>query len=129
MVILFDGVCNLCNRSVQFVIQRDAHHRFSFASLQSDFGQRQLRQMGLPPGARHSVLLIKDTRLFEKSDAALEIARYLSGGWPLLYAGKLVPRFLRDGLYDWVARHRYRWFGKREECMLPRPEWRARFLD
>ncbi len=128
MIILFDGVCNLCNGAVQFVILRDPKNRFSFASLQSDFGRHQLRQWGLPERALNSVMLLKDQRLFQKSDAALEIARHLSGGWPLFYACKIVPRFLRDGLYDWVARHRYRWFGRRDECLLPKPEWQARFL-
>lgn len=118
----------MCNHSVQFVIQRDSKNRFSFASLQSDFGRLQLRQWGLAESEMNSVMLINGQRLFQKSDAALEIARHLSGGWPLLYVFKILPRFLRDGIYHWVARNRYRWFGKRDACMVPRPEWRARFL-
>ena len=128
-VVLFDGVCNLCNGSVQFILKRDPHGRFRFASLQSDAGRRLLRAHGLPADALESVVLVEDGRAWTHSDAALRIARGLSGGWRAAGALRVVPRPLRDAVYGLVARNRYRWFGRRESCMVPTPEWRARFLD
>jgi len=127
-VILFDGVCNLCNSSVLFIIQRDPQSQFRFASLQSEFGKSYLEKFGLPVTELNSVLLIKDGKLFQKSNAALEIAKLLSGAWPVFYVFKLVPAFLRDGCYSWIARNRYRWFGKKDACMIPTPELKSRFL-
>lgn len=127
-VILFDGVCNLCNGSVLFIIKRDPRARFYFAALQSDFGIGQLKSFGLPATALNSVLLMKDGMLYQKSNAALEIAKHLSGLWPALYIFKIIPPFLRDGLYMWIARNRYRWFGKKDACMIPTPELKSRFL-
>lgn len=128
-VILFDGVCNLCNGSVLFIIKRDKQSKLKFASLQSDYGAVQMKRFNLLPSAYNSVLLIKDGRLFQKSNAALEIARMLSGLWPLMYAFKIIPLFLRDFVYDWIARNRYQWFGKKEECMIPSPEMKVRFIN
>ncbi|HEX2091883.1 MAG TPA: thiol-disulfide oxidoreductase DCC family protein [Longimicrobiaceae bacterium] len=128
-VVLFDGVCNLCNHSVQFILQHDPHGHFRFASLQSPAGQRLLREHGFPPGELGSVILVEGGHAYTRSDAALRIARRLSGAWPALAGLRVVPRFVRDRVYDWVAAHRYRWFGKREACMLPTPALRARFLD
>jgi predicted DCC family thiol-disulfide oxidoreductase YuxK len=127
-IILFDGVCNLCNGFVQFVIRHDAAHRFRFASLQSE-AARQLLQ-DLPPTSRgiDSVVLIENGRYYQRSAAALRILRHLSGGWPLLYGFIFLPPFIRDWLYDRVALNRYRWFGKREACLLPTPDLQARFL-
>ena len=127
-VILFDGVCNLCNGSVLFIIKRDPKARFCFAALQSDVGSSQLKKFGLPASGLNSVLLVKKGKLYQKSNAALEIAKHLSGLWPALYILKIVPSFLRDGMYTWIARNRYRWFGKKEACMIPTPELRSRFL-
>lgn len=127
-VILFDGVCNLCNGSVLFIIKRDPRSQFYFAALQSDFGNRQLKNFGLPATELNSVLLIKGGTLYQKSNAALEIAKQLSGLWPALYIFKIVPPFLRDGIYTWIARNRYRWFGKKDACMIPTPELKSRFL-
>ena len=127
-VILFDGVCNLCNSSVLFIIKRDPKAKFKFASLQSEFGKSHLEKFGLPVTELNSVLLIKDGKLFQKSNAALEIAKQLGGGWPVFYVFKLVPAFLRDGFYNWIARNRYRWFGKKDACMIPTPELKSRFL-
>lgn len=127
-VILFDGVCNLCNNSVLFIIKRDPKAKFKFASLQSELGKSQLEKFGLPVTELNSVLLIKDGKLFQKSNAALEIAKHLGGGWPVFYVFKLVPVFLRDGFYNWIARNRYRWFGKKDACMIPTPELKSRFL-
>ena len=128
-IVLFDGVCNLCSGSVQFLLKRDPEARFRFASLQSEVGQTIQVEHGLDPGALSSVLLLENGRLYQESEAALRIARHLPGAWKLLTAFKIVPRPLRDGLYRFIARNRYRWFGKAETCWLPTPELRGRFLE
>lgn len=127
-VVLFDGVCNLCNASVQFILRRDPEGRFRFASLQSEAGRELMRARGMDPDLLSSVVLVEGGRAFTRSDAALRIARGLGGGWPLLGALRVVPRPVRDRVYEWVAANRYRWFGKRDSCMLPAPEHRGRFL-
>jgi predicted DCC family thiol-disulfide oxidoreductase YuxK len=124
-VVLFDGVCNLCNGAVQFIIKRDPAASFRFSALQSA-GARRL--LGARPTV-DSIVLLEGERIYAKSAAALRIARGLRFPWPLLYVFWLVPRPLRDWVYDGVARHRYAWFGKRDSCMLPTPELRQRFLD
>jgi len=128
--ILFDGVCNFCNASIHFVIDHDQAGKFVFASLQSERGQALLRahQYVSDPNDPQSVVLIKNERVYEKSDAALEIARELSGLWPLLSVFRIFPHFLRDGVYNWIARNRYRWFGRLDACRVPTPELRQRFL-
>ncbi len=128
-IILFDGVCNLCNGSVLFIIKRDPQSKFRFASLQSDLGVKLLRQFEFPQGELNSVLLIKDQKLFQKSNAALEIAKHLNGLWPMFYMFKIIPAFIRNSMYDWIAGNRYRWFGKKDVCMIPTPELRSRFLE
>lgn len=127
-VLLFDGVCNLCNASVQWVLRHDRHGIFQFAALQSETGQSLLRKWGRPVEDFDSVVLVDGDRLLLHSDVPLEIARRIGGGWQLLYVFKIVPRPLRDAVYHWVARNRYRWFGRKAECMLPRPEWKGRFI-
>ncbi|HSQ66364.1 MAG TPA: thiol-disulfide oxidoreductase DCC family protein [Polyangiaceae bacterium] len=130
-VVLFDGVCNLCSGAVRFIAERDPEGIFRFASLQSDVGRQLLRDHGVEPaeGEPDTIVLIDHGRAFERSTAALHIARRLGGPYRLLFViGSLVPRFLRDLVYDFVARHRYRWFGKKDACMVPTPELRARFL-
>lgn len=128
-VILFDGVCNLCNSSVQFIIRHDPTGKFKFASLQSSFGQEQLKNFNIPSEAFNSVILISDGVAYERSDAALEIAKNLSGFWKKFYLFRIVPRFLRNGIYDLVSKNRYRVFGKRDECMIPTPELKSRFIS
>ena len=133
-IILFDGVCNLCNGFVQFVIEHDPAGQFQFTALQSETGRNLLRQHGLAvPTAGtdlDSVRLLEDGKLYSHSTAVLRIARRLGGIWGLLAApGWLLPRTLRDAAYCFVARHRYRWFGRQEACWLPTPELRARFLN
>lgn len=128
-VVLFDGVCNLCTGSVLFVIKRDRTANFSFASLQSIYGQSQLMKFGLPIDQLNTIFLIKGEKFFKKSDAALEIARGLSGLWPVFYLFKIIPTFIRNGIYDLIAKNRYRWFGKQEACMIPTPELKSRFID
>lgn len=127
--LLFDGVCNLCSGSVQFILKRDTRGRFRFASLQSDAGRRLMTGHGLDPEALSSVVLIEDGRAYQESTAALRIARHLPGAWKLLRVFTVIPRPLRDAVYRLIARNRYRWFGKTETCWLPTPELRARFLE
>jgi predicted DCC family thiol-disulfide oxidoreductase YuxK len=128
-VVLFDGVCNLCSGSVQFLIRRDPQGRFRFASLQSAVGQRYFDELRIDRQAVDSVILIEEGRWFKESDAALRIARRLPGLWKALGVFRLVPRPLRDRAYRLIARNRYRWFGRKEACWLPTPELRERFLD
>ena len=127
-IILFDGVCNLCNGFVQFVIAHDAAGRFKFAALQSEAGQQLLKN--LPAAAQNldTVVLIENGRFYHRSTAALRILRHLSGAWPLLYLAIVLPVFLRDWIYNFVARNRYRWLGRRESCLMPTPALKARFL-
>jgi predicted DCC family thiol-disulfide oxidoreductase YuxK len=127
-VILFDGVCNLCNGAVQFIIKRDKKAVFRFAPLQSDFGQAQLQKSGLAFPTVETIVLVEDGTVYQRSDAALRISKHLSGAWPVLYSCRIVPRILRDAAYNWIARNRYRFFGRRDECMIPTPELKARFL-
>src|SRR5580704_442154 len=117
-VVLFDGVCNLCNGAVQFILLRDPGARFQFAALQSETARRLLGTAS----SLESVALVEGGRVFRKSAAALRIARKLRFPWPLFYVFVAVPRPLRDLIYDWVARHRYSWFGKRDQCWLPTPD-------
>ena len=129
ITVLFDGVCNLCNGTVQFVIKRDRAAIFRFASLQSDYAQHLLRQVNLPANQLYSVIVFEDGVAYQKSDAALRIARHLSGFWRWLYIFRFVPKFIRDGLYNFIATNRYRFFGKQDHCMIPTPQLRARFVD
>jgi len=117
-VILFDGVCNLCNASVRFVTDRDPRRHFAFASLQSDEAGRLLSARDYPGATRElgSVLLVEGNRVHERSVAALGVARQLGGAWPLVSALVIVPRPIRDAVYDWIARNRYRWFGRTAAC-------------
>jgi predicted DCC family thiol-disulfide oxidoreductase YuxK len=128
-VVLFDGECNLCNGYVQFILRRDKAKRFRFASLQSPVAQRLLKESGrkweeLPD----SIVLVEGGKVYVKSTAALRIAKGLGGLWPVLSVFLIVPTALRNMIYDWIARNRYKWFGKREECMLPTVETKERFL-
>lgn len=127
-VVLFDGVCNLCNGYVRFVVKRDRRGRVHFAPLQSAAAAELLRGSGVDPQALDSIVLVDGAGVHRRSDAVLRVARLLDGAWPLLAALRVLPRPLRDALYDVVARHRDRWFGRRDECMIPTPELRSRFL-
>lgn len=128
-VILFDGICNLCNRSVQFIIRKDKKKEFRFASLQGKTGQELLKKFDLPVNNLNSFVLVVDGKAYTRSTAALTIARRLGGGWRLFYAFIIIPHFIRDAFYNIIAKNRYRWFGKRDECMLPSPDLQERFLD
>jgi predicted DCC family thiol-disulfide oxidoreductase YuxK len=129
IVVLFDGVCNLCNGTVQFIIKRDKSSKFLFASLQSDFGQSQLLKFGLDPTQLHSIITVEDGKFYERSDAALKIASGLAQPWSMLGMFRILPRFLRDWVYDFIAKNRYRMFGKQESCMIPTPEMKAKFVE
>lgn len=152
-LLLFDGVCNLCNRSVQFVIRHDREKAFRFASLQSAAAAKALEAFGGvaagdvaaggPDDARRadratpagnvsemgSVALLYAGRLYTRSEAVLKVLYILGGAWRLTGVFRILPRPLRDRVYDWIARNRYRWFGKRDVCMIPEPGLRDRFLD
>ena len=128
-VLLFDGVCNLCNGTVQWILARDRRQVFRFASLQSPAARRLLDSVAAPADLPDSVVLIDGGRVLVRSDAAIAVARRLGFPWSMAAVGRAVPRVLRDAVYSWVARHRYRWFGRRATCWVPTPELSARFLD
>jgi predicted DCC family thiol-disulfide oxidoreductase YuxK len=127
-IMLFDGICNLCNASVQWVLLHDPAGIFHFAALQSDAGQQLLERQGLATQHFDTVVLVVGEKVLLRSDVPLEIVRRLGGGWKLLYIFKLVPRPLRDAVYTWIAKNRYKWWGHRESCMLPKPAWKERFI-
>ncbi|GJM14684.1 MAG: hypothetical protein DHS20C13_00110 [Thermodesulfobacteriota bacterium] len=128
-VVLFDGVCNLCNGSVEFIINRDRMGEFRFASLQSDTAKHLISELDIPNDTMDSIILVENNKQYFKSSAVLRICKKLGGLWSLLYMFILVPVSIRDYFYDIVARNRYRWFGKRENCMVPSKELESRFLN
>ena len=127
-IILFDGVCNLCNSSVQFVIQHDRSDKFLFAALQSQTGQALLEKYNLPQQGFDSFVLIQNEKVFLKSTAALHVAKQLNGPTKLLYGFIIVPAFIRNAVYNFIAKNRYKWFGKKDSCMMPTPTLQSRFL-
>lgn len=127
-IVLFDGVCNLCSASVQFIIAHDSQTRFYFAPLQSTLAQKLLKKYPMGTAPLSSVILISNGKIYTESDAALQIARRLDGILPLFYIGIILPKFLRDALYKLIARNRYRLFGRENECWLPTPNLKHRFL-
>jgi predicted DCC family thiol-disulfide oxidoreductase YuxK len=133
-ILFYDGVCGLCDRAVQFVLRHDHAGRIRFAPLQSELARDVLARQGRDAADLDSMYLGLDIgtpreRLLTRSDGVIQVLRELGGPWRWLAAARLVPHGLRDPAYDWVVRHRYRWFGRHEQCVLPRPEWRERFLD
>lgn len=129
-IILFDGVCNLCNAAVNFVLDRDPRQHFLFASLQSEKARELLREQSFDHQSLKTIIVITDDgKLLTRSDAALHVAGKLSGGWKFLKIFKIVPKFLRDGVYNIIATYRYALFGKKNQCRLPTAELRQRFLD
>ncbi len=128
-VILFDGVCNLCSGSVQFIIKHDPQQQFRFASLQSAFGQQVLEKHKLPVTAFGSFILLENGTVYTKSSGALRVAKKLSGAWPALIILMIVPPFIRNAVYDFVAKNRYKWFGKKEECWIPDPRLKDLFIE
>lgn len=127
-VIIFDGVCSLCNASVDFIIRRDIRNQFKFTANQNESGKTLLEEHGIDPERVETIYFYENGRMYTKSTAVLRIARYLPFPYPLAYIFILVPPFLRNWVYDLVARNRYRWFGKKETCRIPSPEERAKFL-
>lgn len=127
-IILFDGVCNFCNKSVNFIIERDRAGYFKFAPLQSEIGQKLLAEHGIDSGVTDSVVLIENGNAYVRTTAALRVARKLSGAWKLFYGFIVVPSAVRDIFYKLFAKYRYVMFGKQEACMMPTPEIRERFL-
>jgi predicted DCC family thiol-disulfide oxidoreductase YuxK len=127
-ILLFDGECNLCNGVVRFVAPRDRGGAIRFAALQSEAGVALQRRFGLDPDDLDTVVLVEGDRCHRKSDAALRVARRLSGAWPVLALLRVVPRPLRDWAYDRFAERRYRWFGRSDACLVPTRELRERFL-
>ncbi len=128
-VILFDGVCNFCNYWVQFAIRHNGKNDLRFAALQSSAGAALLQRYDLHPTNISTVIFIEEGKVYKQSAAALRICRHLNTGWKLFYGLIIIPAFLRDPVYNFIARNRYRWFGKKEQCMVPTAEQRARFLD
>lgn len=127
-IILFDGVCNLCNGAINFIIARDPNDRFRFAALESEIGQELLAKYKIDSSKIDSIVLIRDDKAYAKAGAALRIAKNMSGVWPLLYGLVIIPKFISNAVYDFIARNRYKWFGKKESCMIPTPELKAKFL-
>ncbi len=128
-IVFFDGVCNFCNGSVNFIIRRDPKKVFRFAPLQSAVARQHLQALENSHPDLDSIVLMEGDRVYVKSSAALRIARKLSGLWPVFYILVILPRSLRDWVYDWFARHRYQWFGKTDSCMIPSREIEALFLS
>jgi len=128
-IILFDGVCNFCNGSVNFLIRQDKKNVFRFAALQSQTAQKLLAQYKKQKKGFESFVLMQDGKAYEKSSAALKVLKKLPWYWKWAQVFWIVPKFIRDGVYDVIARNRYKWFGKKEECMIPTPDVRNRFLD
>ncbi|MFL0804273.1 MAG: thiol-disulfide oxidoreductase DCC family protein [Agarilytica sp.] len=127
-IIIFDGICNFCNSSVNFIISRDYKDTFKFAPMQSPTGQQMLATHNISSDNIDTFLLVKNGKAFIKSDAALAIAQELRRPWNYLVILKLIPRPIRDYFYSLIARNRYKWFGKREHCMMPTPELKNKFL-
>lgn len=128
-IILFDGVCNFCNASVNFIMDRDLALYFKFGALQSEEGEEILRAHGLQVGRLDSVILVEDGRVYTRSTAALRVARKLTGLWPMFYAFIILPKWLRDPVYNFIASIRYKIFGRSEVCRVPMPEERERFIE
>ncbi len=128
-IILFDGVCNLCNSSVNLIIKHDKKDVFRFASLQSDFGQNILSKFNLDSNITDSIVLIDGNHCYIKSSAALRISKNMSGFYPLLFGFIIIPTFIRNWVYDYVAKNRYKWYGKKESCMIPTLELQEKFYS
>ena len=128
-IILFDGVCNFCNSAVNFVIKRDKKRVIFFTPLQTDAGQKLLLQYNLPVNDMQSFVFIDNGKAYTQSTASLKVCRYLRQLWPLCYGFIIVPKFIRDTIYNWIAKNRYKWFGVRQQCMIPTPDIKERFLN
>ncbi|MCP4976196.1 MAG: thiol-disulfide oxidoreductase DCC family protein [Maribacter sp.] len=129
-IVLFDGVCNLCNGTVRFTIKRDKKDEFRFATLQGDMGRQLIQERSIDTSLVDSIILIEPgIAYYAKSTAALKIIHSFGGFWKICNVLNLIPRQLRDIVYDWVAKNRYSWYGKKDQCMLPTPEIKTKFLE
>lgn len=128
-VILFDGVCNFCNSIINFIIRQDKKNRFRFATLQSNSGKKLLEQYKIDWKQSDSFVVIENGKAYQKSNAALRLYNKLPWYWKWTQIFWIVPKFIRDGVYNFIAKNRYKWYGKRDECMVPTAEVRERFLD
>ncbi len=127
-ILLFDGHCSLCNAAVDFVLKRNTKKKLLLASIQGTAGQRVLKMYQLPPSYLDTLVLVEQGQLYLGSTAALRVARLLRGGWPLFYALIIIPKGLRDRIYQWIGKNRYKWFGRRASCRMPTASERAHFL-
>ena len=127
-ILLFDGHCSLCNAAVDFVLKRDAKKKLLLASIQGPAGQKVLKKYQLPPSYLETLVLVEEGQVYLGSTAALRVARLLRGGWPLFYALIIIPKGVRDRIYQWIGKHRYQWFGRRASCRMPTASERAHFL-
>jgi predicted DCC family thiol-disulfide oxidoreductase YuxK len=125
---LFDGLCNLCSGIVLFTIKKDPEGMFKYAALQSDAGRSFLKRFALPMDDLNSFILVEGNKHYLKSTAALRVVRRMRGLWPLLYVFMIIPRSIRDLIYDLLVKNRYKWFGKKDECLIPTPDIKGRFL-
>jgi predicted DCC family thiol-disulfide oxidoreductase YuxK len=128
-IVLFDGVCNFCNYWVNFAIKRDPKKKLKFTTLQGDTAKGLLPRYNISPTSLSSVIFIENGKIYTQSSAALQICRHLKGGWKLFYGLIIIPKFIRDFFYNIIARNRYKWFGKKDSCMVPTPELKERFFN
>ncbi|WP_194852637.1 thiol-disulfide oxidoreductase DCC family protein [Nonlabens antarcticus] len=128
-IVLFDGVCNLCNKAITYIIEHDPKDQFRFAALQSDEGKSLLAKYEIDPTEIDSIVLVSDNKSYIKASAALRIAKNLSGALPLIYGFAIFPKVITNGVYDFIARNRYNWFGKKDNCMIPTADLKSKFLD
>lgn len=128
-ILLFDGHCSLCNAAVDFVLKRDAKKKLLLASIQGPAGQRVLKKYQLPPSYLDTLVLVEQGKVYLGSTAALRVARLLGGGWPLFYSLIIIPKGLRDRIYQWIGKHRYQWFGRRASCRIPTAKEKSHFLN
>lgn len=128
LLLIFDGFCNLCNAAVDFVMKHDSEKKIKFVAAQTEHGRRVVESLGIEHTAFDSVLFVEDSRIYSGSTAVLRVCRHLPGAWRWLTLLNLIPKPIRDWIYQWIARNRYRWFGRRATCRLPTPEMRDRFL-
>lgn len=129
MIVFFDGVCNLCEGSVKFIIKRDKYKKFKFVTFQSETGKKLLNYYNYINKDFDTIVLLKSEKIYTKSTAALLISKELNRFWNLLYIFIVLPKFIRDPVYLFIARNRYKWFGKKESCWVPNPEHKSRFLE
>lgn len=127
-LVLFDGVCNFCDASVNWIIKHDKKNKFKFATLQSEIGKKMMLKYGIDPAKTDSAVLIENNSAYIKSTAVLKIAKQLNALYPLAYGFIIIPKFLRDAVYDFISRNRYKWWGKKDNCMIPTKEIKEKFI-